>query len=108
LRPTAILSTQKTPILADDLDTAAEAFSAIIGCVDNGESISPELRQVTDVAIVNLLNYARNLCASLFNVDDDDIDDEQLLPGDLRFFSSLYPRFHIIKPVIRIGFANRD
>ena len=63
--------------LAAEIQTAAEAFGTVLGCVLNGEVISPALREVSETAIIQLLDIARNLRAAKLNVDDDDIEGEQ-------------------------------
>ena len=58
--------------LAADCQHAAEALSALLGCLDNGEPISPALREAADMAVLRMLQIARNLRAAGLNEDDED------------------------------------
>ena len=60
--------------LASECQNAAETLSALLGCVDNGEPISPALREAADTAVLQMLMIARNLRAAWLNTDP--IDDD--------------------------------
>ena len=51
--------------LATGCQHAAEALSALRGCVDNGEPSSPALRRAADTAVLRMLTIARNLRAAI-------------------------------------------
>ncbi len=60
--------------VASKCQHAAEALSALLGCVDNGEPISPALREAADTAVLRMLQIARNLRTAWLNTDPEDDD----------------------------------
>ena len=58
--------------LATECQHAAEALSALLGCVDNSEPISPALREAADMAVLRMSQIARNLRAAWLNTDPGD------------------------------------
>lgn len=59
------------PDLAGECQHAAEAWSALLGCIDKGEPISPALREAAETAMQRMLAVARNLRAARLNGDHD-------------------------------------
>ena len=55
------------PNLTTAIEHAAEAFSALLGCLSNKEPIPPSLWEAADTAIGRLKTIARNLRAATLN-----------------------------------------